>query len=59
MQTATSPNAPVTNRSTHRVSQPPTERDTMSVPVTLAHAASTSRPPATAAISRTANGTTM
>src|SRR5271157_699705 len=59
MAPTASPNAPFTIRSTHRVSQPPTERDTISVPVTLAHAASTSRPPATAATSRPANGITM
>src|SRR6266516_4262683 len=58
MGTAISLYAPVTIRSTHRVSQPPTERDTISVLVTLAHAASTSRPPATAATSRAATGTT-
>src|SRR5580704_11948238 len=45
--------------STHRVSRLLTERDTISVPVTLDHTAITSRPPATAATTRPASGITM
>src|SRR5690242_15626278 len=50
--------APLTIRSTHRVSQLLTGRGTISVPTALAHAVSTSKAPATAATNRPANGTT-
>ena len=55
----TSRYVPTTIRSTHRVSLLLTERDTISVPVTLYAAAITSRPPITAATMRPANGITM
>src|SRR5262245_8904988 len=55
----TSRNAQFTLRSAHRVSQLLTGRGTISVPMMLAHAVSTSRPPATAATERPASGTTM
>ena len=48
-----------TIRSTHRVSRLLTGRGTISVTVTLDNAASTSRPPATAATTRPANGITI
>ena len=54
MAPVTSRNAPFTIRSTQRVSQLLTGRGTISVPMTLVHAVSTSRPPATAATSRAA-----
>src|SRR5690348_12094763 len=50
--------APLTIRSTHRVSQLLTGRGTISVPTALAHAVSTSKAPATAATDRPASGTT-
>jgi predicted dehydrogenase len=53
------PNAPFTNRSTHRVSQLPTGRGTISVPITLPHTVRTSRPPTTAASQRPISGTAM
>jgi hypothetical protein len=52
MAPVASQNAPVTTWSTHRVSQLPTGRGTITVPTTLAHAASTSKAPATAATER-------
>src|SRR5690242_495416 len=51
-------NAPSTIRSTHTVSQPLTERGTMSVPTALYHAVSTSNAPTTAAAERPMSGTT-
>src|SRR6266508_738882 len=52
-------NAPLTIRSTHRVSQLPIGRGTMSVPMTLATAVSTNSAPTTAAAERPMSGTTM
>src|SRR5690348_16230125 len=58
MAPAASLKAPLTIRSTHRVSQLLTGRGTISVPTALAHAVSTSKAPATAATDRPASGTT-
>src|SRR5690242_8722738 len=59
MAPAASPKAPLTIRSTQRVSQLLTGRGTISVPTALTHAVSTSKPPATAATDRPASGTTI
>jgi len=48
-----------TIRSVHRVSQLLPRRDTMSVPMALAHAAITSAPPAIAASDRPVTGITI
>src|SRR5215467_676127 len=50
---------PFTIRSTHRVSQLPTGRGTMTVPMTLLAPVRTSSPPMTAATTRAASGITM
>src|SRR5438552_16140222 len=55
----TSRKAPLTTRSTQRVSQLLTGRGTISVPTALVHAVSTSNAPATAATERPMSGTTM
>jgi hypothetical protein len=52
-------NAQFTARSAHRVSQLVMARGTISVPMTLAHAVSTSTAPAAAANERPTSGTTM
>src|SRR5580704_18870180 len=52
-------NAPVTSRSTSRVSQLPIGRGTIRVPISLTAAVITSSAPTPAATSRAAIGTTM
>src|SRR5215472_5746909 len=59
MPPVTRRNTQFTLRSTHRVSQLLTGRGTISVPMTLAHAVSTSAAPTAAATQRAASGTTM
>src|SRR5215471_11622131 len=59
MPPVTRRNTQFTLRSTHRVSQLLTGRGTISVPMTLAHAVSTSAAPKAAATQRAASGTTM
>src|SRR5215469_7124624 len=59
MRRDTSRKAPLTVLSTHRVSQLLTGRGTISVPTALAHAVSTSKAPAAAAIERPMSGITI
>ena len=51
--------APMTTRSTRRVSHEPTARGTISVPITLFQSVSSNSAPNTAATHRTASGTAM